>query len=93
MQAIAPKLTLRSLDGQSAEIRSAKFWIVLLFVVPIVIVVGLHLEVDPGMLLVGNLALFGIVFAVNSAIHSYLILAFSKHDGVSVNVGFYYMAM
>ena len=92
VQAIAPKLTLRSLDGQSAEIRSAKFWIVLLFVVPIVIVVGLHLEVDPGMLLVGNLALFGIVFAVNSAIHSYLILAFSKHDGVSVNVGFYYMA-
>lgn len=92
VQAIAPKLTLRSLDGQSAEIRSAKFWIVLLFVVPIVIVAGLHLELDSGVLLVGGLALFGVVFAVNSAVHSYLILAFSEHDGVSVNVGFYYMA-
>lgn len=92
VQIIAPKLTLRSLDGQSAEIRSAKFWIVLLFVVPLMIASGLHLEADPGVLLVGGLALFGIVFAVNSAIHSYLILAFSEHDGVSINVGFYYMA-
>ena len=43
-------------------------------------------------MLVVGLALFGVVFAVNSALHSYLILAFSEHDGVTVNVGFYYMA-
>jgi predicted MFS family arabinose efflux permease len=38
------------------------------------------------------LILFGIVFAINSALHSYLILAYSDNDKVSMNVGFYYMA-
>ncbi len=36
--------------------------------------------------------LFGVVFAINSAVHSYLILAYSDFDKVSMNVGFYYMA-
>src|SRR5437763_126653 len=35
---------------------------------------------------------FGIVFAMNSAVHSYLILAYSDNDKVAMNVGFYYMA-
>ena len=35
---------------------------------------------------------FGIVFAVNSAVHSYLVLAYSQRDGVTADVGFYYMA-
>ena len=39
-----------------------------------------------------GLALFGVVFAINSAIHSYLILVFTSDDQVAVNVGFYYMA-
>ena len=39
-----------------------------------------------------GLAIFGIVFAINSALHSYLILAYSHHDRVAMNVGFYYMA-
>jgi len=38
------------------------------------------------------LALFGIVFAINSSIHSYLIVSYAKKDGVSMDVGFYYMA-
>jgi predicted MFS family arabinose efflux permease len=38
------------------------------------------------------LAVFGAVFAANSAIHSYLIVAYSDRDGVSTRVGFYYMA-
>ena len=36
--------------------------------------------------------MFGIVFAFNSSVHSYLILAYADHDKVSMNVGFYYMA-
>jgi len=36
--------------------------------------------------------LFGLAFAINSAIHSYLILAYSDHDKVAMSVGFYYMA-
>jgi hypothetical protein len=45
-----------------------------------------------GAVLVGGLVLFGIVFAINSAVHSYLILAYSDFQKVSMNVGFYYMA-
>ena len=40
---------------------------------------------------VGLLA-FGIVFAMNSSIHSYMILAYTDAENVSLNVGFYYMA-
>jgi predicted MFS family arabinose efflux permease len=42
--------------------------------------------------LIGGLLLFGALFAINSALHSYLILAYAKADGVSLDVGFYYMA-
>ncbi|WP_442953696.1 organoarsenical effux MFS transporter ArsJ [Paracoccus sediminilitoris] len=42
--------------------------------------------------LVAGLLLFGVVFALNSAVHSYLILAFSKAERVTMDVGFYYMA-
>jgi predicted MFS family arabinose efflux permease len=39
-----------------------------------------------------GLFIFGVVFAINSAVHSYLILAYSSHDKVALNVGFYYIA-
>lgn len=42
--------------------------------------------------MLGGLAVFGIIVAVNSAVHSYLILAYSDPDKVALNVGFYYMA-
>jgi hypothetical protein len=45
-----------------------------------------------GTVLIVGLVLFGIVFAINSAVHSYLILAYSDFEKVSMNVGFYYMA-
>lgn len=47
---------------------------------------------SPGPVIVGGLALFGAVFALNSAIHSYLILDYTDGDKVALNVGFYYMA-
>lgn len=43
-------------------------------------------------LLVAGLLVFGALFAVNSSLHSYLILAFSTEDRVTMDVGFYYMA-
>jgi MFS family permease len=46
----------------------------------------------PGPVIVGGLAVFGAVFALNSAIHSYLILDYTDDDKVALNVGFYYMA-
>ena len=56
---------------------------------------GLTLGLEGGetvWLLVGGLLVFGGVFAVNSAVHSYLIVAYSDSDKVALNVGFYYMA-
>jgi hypothetical protein len=48
--------------------------------------------IGPGAVVVAGLALFGAVFAVNSSLHSYLILAYSKAEDVTLDVGFYYMA-
>ena len=44
------------------------------------------------MVVVAGLAAFGVVFAMNSSIHSYMVLAYSEREAVSLNVGFYYMA-
>ena len=48
--------------------------------------------VDPTLAVVVGLLVFGIVFALNSAVHSYLILSYTDNDKVAMNVGFYYMA-
>lgn len=40
-----------------------------------------------------RLFLFGAVFAINSSLHSYLIVSYAKEDGASLDVGFYYMCL
>lgn len=92
VQAFAPRITKQSADGRSAEVKAAQIWVFALATVPIAILVLLNLGADPAWTLIGGLAAFGIVFAVNSSLHSYLILTFSDTDKVTMNVGFYYMA-
>ena len=46
----------------------------------------------PGQVLVIGLGVFGVMFAINSSLHSYLIVGFAREDAVSLDVGFYYMA-
>ncbi len=53
---------------------------------------ALESDVDETLAIVVGLMLFGVAFAVNSAVHSYLILSYSHSDRVAMNVGFYYMA-
>ena len=53
---------------------------------------GLHYELNPSVAVVVGLVFFAVLFAVNSSLHSYLIVAYAKHDSVSLDVGFYYMA-
>jgi predicted MFS family arabinose efflux permease len=65
---------------------------VILALLPIAIASGLDGGLDPTLVIVAGLGAFGVVFAINSALHSYLILAYSNADEVSLNVGFYYMA-
>lgn len=88
IQSITPVLIKRFTGGHAPQGRSAT---VLAFLLALVIG-GLHEGVRADLLLVIGLGVFGVVFAVNSAVHSYLILAYSDGDKVTMNVGFYYMA-
>ena len=53
---------------------------------------SLYSEISTNLVLIFGLIIFGIFFAINSSIHSYLIVSYAKEDGVSLDVGFYYMA-
>jgi predicted MFS family arabinose efflux permease len=92
VQASAPRLLRRRHHGRGPGGGTARLWAFILAVFPAAMAFGLHYELDPARVLVTGLILFGVVFAINSAVHSYLILAYSDFDKVSMNVGFYYMA-
>jgi predicted MFS family arabinose efflux permease len=100
VQASAPKLVRHSHHGPHNVVgqdtspggATARFWAFLLALFPAGIALALQYGWPADIVLVAGLILFGIVFAINSAVHSYLILAYSDHDKVSMNVGFYYMA-
>ncbi|MEM6887442.1 MAG: organoarsenical effux MFS transporter ArsJ [Pseudomonadota bacterium] len=96
VQASAPNL-LRAKDRTEAEIVSgARFWVGLLFFVPLALAFAAYIAGAPSLWLtltvvVGLLA-FGALFALNSSLHSYLILVFTSAERVTMDVGFYYMA-
>ncbi len=92
VQASAPALVRHSHHGKGADGGTARQWALVLSLIPVSIAIALYFDVQPRMILVTGLVIFGIVFAINSAVHSYLIIAWSDHDKVSMNVGFYYMA-
>jgi MFS family permease len=72
---------------------AVQFWAALLTAIPALMAITLWREVgNPGLTVVVGLAVFGVVFAMNSSIHSYMVLAYTDADAVSLNVGFYYMA-
>ncbi|MCP9848354.1 organoarsenical effux MFS transporter ArsJ [Cyanobium sp. Morenito 9A2] len=93
VQGSAP--ALRRCWGQSAPpgVSAVQFWSAVLTAIPALIAVALWREVaQPGVAIVVGLAAFGVVFAMNSSIHSYMVLAYTDAESVSLNVGFYYMA-
>jgi predicted MFS family arabinose efflux permease len=92
VQASAPRLIRRSHHGQGPGGGTARLWAFILAAFPAVMALALQSGLNPTLVLVTGLVLFGAVFAINSAVHSYLILAYSDFDKVSMNVGFYYMA-
>jgi MFS family permease len=69
-----------------------QFWTALLTAIPALIAIALWRDAHPAIAVVGGLAGFGAVFAMTSSIHSYLVLAYTDAESVSLNVGFYYMA-
>ncbi len=79
-------------SGKVPDGRAAFIWAALLAALPAAIAVGLTTGASPQWVLIGGLLLFGALFAVNSSLHSYLIVSYAKEDGVSLDVGFYYMS-
>ncbi len=94
VQALAPKLVSRSADGLSAEIPAARLWALLLTIIPagLAILIAAGIPARPDVVLALGLALFGVPFAVNSSLHSYLILAYAGSEKAAEDVGFYYAA-
>ena len=93
VQGAAP--SLRRAWGQSAPpgVSALVFWSAWLAAVPAFLAITLWRQVAPaGLVVVIGLAVFGVIFAMNSSIHSYMILAYADSDSVSLDVGFYYMA-
>jgi MFS family permease len=107
VQSIAPLITGRGAGRQnshSVDVKkgagntalpdgnTALLWASLLCTIPLLISLALQYANSPLPWLIGGLMLFGAVFAVNSSLHSYLIVSYAGRDGVSLDVGFYYMA-
>jgi MFS family permease len=93
VQAFAPALVRRSVDGLSTEVPAARVWSGLLAVVPVGLAILVAMKVPHlEWVVVGGLGLFGFAFAVNSSVHSYLILAYAGSEKAAEDVGFYYAA-
>ena len=94
VQASAPKFVRRRATEGHGEPdgRTAALIAFVLAFFPAAIAIALSADVDETFAIVFGLAAFGVIFAINSAVHSYLILSYSHGDKVAMNVGFYYMA-
>lgn len=100
VQTVAPKITIIGKTVRDSNIthpsgRTAFRWVTALCLVPGAIAGSLYLADSNASTvatsLVAGLFVFGALFAVNSSIHSYLIVAYAREDGASLDVGFYYM--
>lgn len=93
IQASAPAVVRRSEDGLSAEVPAARAWSLALAAVP-ALLAGMMLAGVPraDLFVPLGLCLFGVFFAVNSSIHSYLVLAYAGSEKAAEDVGFYYAA-
>ena len=94
VQASAPAFIRRSTDGLSTEVPAARLWSALLALIPALIIAALVAKtpISPDLILVLGLGVFGAAFAINSSVHSYLILAYAGSEKAAEDVGFYYAA-
>ena len=89
VQALAPRILRRTGEPHG---RTAAWLALVLAAFPAAIALALAVGADPGTAIVIGLIAFGVVFALNSAVHSFLILRYADGDRAAMNVGFYYMA-
>ena len=91
VQSLTP-LILRTGNKSGATGKAALWWGMALVLCALVISLLLMSSLPLIQVLIPGLIIFGIVFALNSSVHSYLIVSYARSDGVSLDVGFYYMA-
>jgi predicted MFS family arabinose efflux permease len=97
VQALAPGFTGKrdltgARGGRLPDGRTALLWAVPLAFVPALMAWLLFQGQDARAVVIAGLTAFGVLFAINSSLHSYLIVSYAAEDGVSLDVGFYYMA-
>jgi len=93
IQALAPALVRRSADGLSTEVPAARAWSLALAAVPTALALMMLAGVArPDLFVPVGLCVFGVLFAVNSSVHSYLVLAYAGSEKAAEDVGFYYAA-
>ncbi len=91
VQASAPSLLRRRGHGEPTGL-TATWLAFILAALTAVIAIALQSDVDPSIVIVAGLLIWGVIFALNSAVHSFLILHYAEGKKVAMNVGFYYMA-
>jgi len=89
VQSVAPRFTR---SQKIAPNRQAVIWGALLTLSPLILAISLWQQLPVAASIMLGLGVFGVLFAINSSLHSYLIVSYSRADGVSLDVGFYYMA-
>ncbi|WP_298971573.1 organoarsenical effux MFS transporter ArsJ [uncultured Roseobacter sp.] len=96
VQAAAPRLLKARARDEAEIIKSARHWGASLIAIPALLAALVYVTPEPAgwltLTIIAGLLVFGGLFAINSALHSYLILAFSSGERVTMDVGFYYMA-
>ncbi len=93
VQGFAPYIVGRSQDGLRREVAAARWWSAVLAAIPVLIAVGALAALPRlDMIVVAGLCVFGVVFAINSSLHSYLILAYAGSEKAAEDIGFYYAA-
>ena len=91
VQSFAPKMLARG--GRLVdEVSASRQWALILSFISAVIALLVAFDIAVHWTIVGGLVVFGVAFAMNSSLHSYLVLAFSQDDSVALDVGFYYSA-
>ena len=91
VQSLSPSITGRA-AGRVPNGRNLVAWALLLGLITALISLSVYYAYDPFYTLLPGLIIFGAVFAINSSMHSYLIVSYADAERVSMDVGFYYMA-
>jgi hypothetical protein len=91
IQSTAPRFICAK-PGETPKGYTVMSWAAALAGVPVAIAMAIGAGIFPAFSIVAGLAVFGVLFAINSAVHSYMIVHYAESEKVAMTIGFYYMA-